>query len=262
MSEKVRCVISHLVLLQPLGAKASRLQSSIRYPSSVSGSGQEALHCLFPLPRLLFCVRGLVRPGKGQVDRRADEENDTLVKTRFLDLLVEFKCLSGKMSTHVEQYQVVDIGLPEKSCRLQAIGGMNLDVVTPQNDRSHVERRLVSVDEENFLPGKNRAATKWWRAIHTTLPKLERALEKRFARILLLERAGVKGEVWPHASATGPHYLRASPFFLNAALVRCFPRWIMAIGLAPELRTTERSSRLSSDHVSYDHADFDLTVPG
>src|SRR5712691_3948827 len=129
MSEKVRCVISHLVLLQPLGAKASRLQSSIRYPSSVSGSGQEALHCLFPLPRLLFCVRGLVRPGKGQVDRRADEENDTLVKTRFLDLLVEFKCLSGKMSTHVEQYQVVDIGLPEKSCRLQAIGGMNLDAV-------------------------------------------------------------------------------------------------------------------------------------
>ncbi len=197
MSEKVRCVISHLVLLQPLGAKASRSQSSIRYPSSVSGSGQEALHCLFPLPRLLFCVHGLGRPGKGQVDRRADEEGDTLVKTRFLDLLEEFKCLSGKMSTHVEQYQVVDIGLPEKSCRLQAIGGMNLDVVTPQNDRSHVERRLVSVDEENFLTGKNRAATKWWRMIHTTLPKLERALEKRFARILLLERAGVKREVWP-----------------------------------------------------------------
>src|SRR5207245_9356144 len=69
------------------------------------------------------------------------------------------------------------------------------DVGTPQNDRSHVERRLVSVDEENFLPGKNRAATKWWRAIHTTLPKLERALEKRFARILLLERAGVKREL-------------------------------------------------------------------
>src|SRR5207245_10563423 len=109
MSEKVRCVISHLVLLQPLGAKVQPV--AVFYPSSVSGSGQEALQCLFPLSRLLFCAHGLGRPGKGQVDRRADEENDTLVKTRFLDLLVEFECLSGEMPTHVAQYQVVAIGL-------------------------------------------------------------------------------------------------------------------------------------------------------
>src|SRR6266436_1541375 len=37
------------------------------------------------------------------------------------------------MSTHVQQYQVVEIGLPEKSCRLQAVGSIDLDSESPHN---------------------------------------------------------------------------------------------------------------------------------
>src|SRR5439155_15086619 len=152
-------------------------------------------------------------PGKGQVDRRADEEGDTLVKTRCADLLVEFECFSGKMSTHVEQYQVVDIGLPEKSCRLQAIGGMNLDAVTAQNDRSHVARRLVSVDEENFLTGKNRAATKWWRVIHTTASETGARFGKAIRANSPPRGGGSQGRRL--ATRKGHITLRPSPFLLK-----------------------------------------------
>jgi hypothetical protein len=43
--------------------------------------------------------------------------------------------------------------------------------VIPQNAGPRVTRRLITVNKENFLAGKNRAATKWWWMIHSALPQ-------------------------------------------------------------------------------------------
>jgi hypothetical protein len=56
-----------------------------------------------------------------------------------------------QVSAHVEQYQVVHIGLPEKSRCLETVGRLYLDAMTLQNSDSHVAGRLVTIDEENFL---------------------------------------------------------------------------------------------------------------
>src|SRR5207302_4562012 len=68
-----------------------------------------------------------------------------------LNLLIEFERLSGKVSAHVEQYELVQIRLPQKSRRLEAVSSMDLDTATPQDTSSHVAGRLVTVNEENFL---------------------------------------------------------------------------------------------------------------
>jgi hypothetical protein len=51
---------------------------------------------------------------------------------------------------------------------------MDLDAATPQDASSHVAGRLVTVNEENFLPSKIRTATRRWTK-HGKLPELERA---------------------------------------------------------------------------------------
>src|SRR5947208_3001739 len=78
------------------------------------------------------------------------------------------------MSAHVEQDEAVQIGLPQKSRRLEAVGRMDLDAATPQDASSHVAGRLVTVNEENSLPSKIRTATRRWTK-HGKLPELERA---------------------------------------------------------------------------------------
>jgi hypothetical protein len=35
-----------------------------------------------------------------------------LVRTRSSNLIIEFKWVSGQVSAHVEQYQVIQIGMP------------------------------------------------------------------------------------------------------------------------------------------------------
>jgi hypothetical protein len=72
------------------------------------------------------------------------------------------------MSAHVEQYEVIETRLPQKSCRLEVVGSMDLDATTPQDASSHVAGRLVTVDEENFLASKIR------RTKHGKLPEPER----------------------------------------------------------------------------------------
>lgn len=96
------------------------------------------------------------------------------IRTCAPNLLVEFECFSGRVPPHIEQYQVIHIGLPQKACCLKALGLMDLDAVGPQDSSARLARRLVTVDEENGLALKNWLATKWWWTIHTTLPKRER----------------------------------------------------------------------------------------
>jgi hypothetical protein len=44
-----------------------------------------------------------------------------------------------------------------------------LDTVTSQHLGPHIARKLGTVNEENFLAGKKREATKWWWTIHTKI---------------------------------------------------------------------------------------------
>jgi hypothetical protein len=55
------------------------------------------------------------------------------IRTCGPNLLVEFECLPGQVSAHVEQYQVIHIGLPQEACCLEALRLLDLDSVTPQD---------------------------------------------------------------------------------------------------------------------------------
>ena len=74
-----------------------------------------------------------------------------LIRTFASNLLVEFECFSRQVSAQVEQYQVVHIGMPEKSRHGQIFGYVHLDAVPLQNPNPHIAGRLVTIDEENFL---------------------------------------------------------------------------------------------------------------
>ena len=88
---------------------------------------------------------------------------------------VEFQRFRREVSANVEHDEIVDMGLPEKSCGGDLFSFMHLDCVTSQDGSAHLARSLAAVDEENFFVSENRAATKWW-AIHTTPPKRARPL--------------------------------------------------------------------------------------
>jgi hypothetical protein len=63
------------------------------------------------------------------------------------NLLVEIECFSGQVSAHVEQYQVIHIGLPQKSRPAEILGRVHLDAMTLQNSDPHVAGRLVTIDK-------------------------------------------------------------------------------------------------------------------
>ena len=157
-----------------------------------SSRGDEAPDRLRPLLRFLFCSHDLGRPSQRQEGRRADEKDNALAGARVLDLDIEVESLSREMSTSRKQYQVVELGSPQRSRRLEAVSRIDLDAATSQDARAHVASALVGIDEENFLVIENRAA-KWWWLVHPTLPKLARfCSEGRSGRILVLGEMEVK----------------------------------------------------------------------
>jgi hypothetical protein len=115
----------------------------------------------------------LARAGTRQVDWRPDQEDDSLASVRCPNLLAEFERFPRGVSANVEQHEIVDIELPEKSRVGNLFSFMHLDSVTSQNGSARFARSLAAVDEKNFLLGEKPAATKWW-AIHTTPPKCAR----------------------------------------------------------------------------------------
>jgi len=157
-----------------------------------SGRGDEAPHRRRPLLRFLFWSHDLGRPSQRQEGRRADEKDNALAGARVLDLDIEFESLSREMSTSSKQYQVVELGPPQRSRRLEAVSRIDLYAATSQDARAHVASALVGIDEENFLVIEDRA-TKWWWLVHPTLPKLARfRSEGRSGRILVLGEMEVK----------------------------------------------------------------------
>ncbi len=97
----------------------------------------------------------------------------------MLDLDIDVESLSREMSTSRKQYQIVQLGSPQRSGRRDTVSRIDLYAVTSQDARAHVASALVGIDEESFLVIENRA-TKWRWLVHPTLPKL----------------AGFRGEGW------------------------------------------------------------------
>jgi hypothetical protein len=112
-------------------------------------------------------------PVKRQVGRRPEEEREALPSVCVLNLLVKFECFLRGISSYIEHYEIVVIGLPEKS-RCVEFDFMHLHSATSHCGSAHLARGLATIDEENSLAGENRVATKRWWAIHTTLPKRKR----------------------------------------------------------------------------------------
>ncbi len=90
----------------------------------------------------------------------------------MLDLEVEVESLPRDMSTSIQQYQIVVLGSPQRSRRLEVVSRIDFNAVTSQDTRAHVASALVGVDEQNFLVIENRATPKWWWLVHPALPRL------------------------------------------------------------------------------------------
>ncbi len=142
-----------------------------------NGRGQEALYRPSPLSARGIIDGDFIGPGTRQVLWRAEKENEVLMGTPVYYLTVEFQRFGREVSANVEHDEIVDMGLPEKSCGGDLFSFMHLDCVTSQDGSAHLARSLAAVDEENFFVSENRAATKWW-AIHTTPPKRAPSLRR------------------------------------------------------------------------------------
>jgi hypothetical protein len=106
------------VLLTSLGAKKT-------YQAAVT----KRLTVLRPLLRFLLSSHHLGRPSQRQI-RRADEKDDAHARVRVLNLEVEIESLPRDISTSIQQYQVVELGSPQISRCLEAIGRIDLNAAT------------------------------------------------------------------------------------------------------------------------------------
>ncbi len=102
----------------------------------------------------------------------------------MFDLKVEIASFTRKIPTSIQQYQIVEIGSPQSSRHLEAIGRINANAMTPEDTSARVTGRLVGIDEEKLLVIENRAATKWWWLVHPKLPR-RKGICGKLGRILL-----------------------------------------------------------------------------
>ena len=97
---------------------------------------------------------------------------------------VEIASFTGKISTSIQQYPIVELGLPQSSRHPEAIGRINANAVTPEDISARFTGRLVGIDKEKLLVIENRAATKWWWLVHPKLPK-RKGICGKLGRVLL-----------------------------------------------------------------------------
>jgi hypothetical protein len=166
-----------------MGTSSTSPYFRLRFSPKNSSSGvEQALDRLRPLLRFRFSSHELGRPSQRQVGRRSDEKGYAIPRARVVDIEVEIESLPREMSASIQQYQVVDMGSPQRSPRLEVVSRVDCNAVTLQHASAHLASAMVGVDEENFLVIENRAA-KWWWLVHANLPKLER-VPRRLERIL------------------------------------------------------------------------------
>ncbi len=95
----------------------------------------------------------------------------------MFDLEVEVESLSRDMSTSIQQYQIVELGSPQRSRFAKILGNLHHDALIAQDAGTNVTSALVGVDEEKFLVIENCTAAKWWWLVHPALPRLARVGE-------------------------------------------------------------------------------------
>src|ERR1017187_10688151 len=76
--------------------------------------------------------------------RRSDQKDDALARARVLDLKVEIANFAREISTSIQQYQIVELGSPQSSRYLEAIGRINANAVTPEDISAHHEHPAIS----------------------------------------------------------------------------------------------------------------------
>jgi hypothetical protein len=113
---------------------------------------------------------------------RPGEEDDSLPWVRCPNRLVEFERFRRGVSANVEHYEIVDMGLPEKSRGGNLFGDMHLDSVTSQDGSARFARSLKAVDEENSLATKIGTFWRWLK--HSTLPRFVAANRYRMPAAL------------------------------------------------------------------------------
>ena len=102
-----------------------------------------------------------------------------LAGTFVPDLFIKREGLAGKVSAHVQQYPVIEPGLPQTSRRMEAFRSIQFDVVIAQDASARVARGLVRIDEGNFLVDESRSDTQGW-LVRTTPPRLQSPLGERW----------------------------------------------------------------------------------
>jgi hypothetical protein len=63
-----------------------------------------------------------------------------------LDFEVEIERISREMSTNIQQYQIVELGSPQKPRSREILGDVHLDAVTLQDTCSHVAGKLMEIE--------------------------------------------------------------------------------------------------------------------
>ena|SRR2546430_16645563 len=89
----------------------------------------------------------------------------------MLDIEVEIESLPREISTGIQQYQIIELGSPQRSGRREVLCGIHGNAATAQDPSANITCALVGIDEENFLFVENQATAKWWWLVHTALPK-------------------------------------------------------------------------------------------
>jgi len=206
-----------------MGTSSTSPYFRLRFSPKNSSSGvEQALDRLRPLLRFRFSSHELGRPSQRQVRRRSDEKGYAIPSARVVDIEVEIESLPREMSASIQQYQVVDMGSPQRSPRLEVVSRVDCNAVTLQDASTHLASALVGVDEENSLVIENRAA-KWWWLVHPALPRRARIGE---------------GNTWPDSppGRYGSQGERKSPDSVGAlGVFRCV--WATARGWHPIRRS-------------------------
>src|SRR6266849_75154 len=171
MRQKILGIIPHLYYKEQ---PARPLNFPRCCPGETSRSGYEALDRLCPLSARGINAGDFTWPGARHVRWRPSEEDDSLPWVRCPDLLVEFLHLFRGISPNVEHHEIVDIGLPEKSCSGDLFSFMHLDSLTSQHGSAHLARCLAAVDEEDSLATTIGTFWRWLK--HSTLRVSQRQI--------------------------------------------------------------------------------------
>ena len=152
----------------------------------------------------------------------------------MLDLAVEIESLSREMSTRIKQYQVVVMGSPQRSRRLEIVSRIDFNAATSQDAGSDVTSTLLGIDDKNLLVIENRA-TKWWWLVHPALPRQAACRRRQYLAGFSSREGGKSRKMGKTEKARGPSrglFCAISLLPLVAGVLLLFPLPILHLRLA------------------------------